>query len=278
MTLTGFRAEKKQKTIVTTEAQVVAVWGPVGSTGKTTVALNLAFELACLGRRVLLLDVDTVAPALALLLGVKDPVAGLAGAARLIRQGRLTPEEVDRLSVLIRHKRTSFRFLPGLSNPVRWPEITPETILQLINIAKQNFDFIIADLASGLEDQLTSPEHSTLRNSATRTALANATRAVTVIQGTELSLSRYINNFSALEELQKTRHLVINKAEPTSAFVSAIRTLTKERITASIPSDEPTMQLAESGNLPIALARRKSPAGNAIASLAHKLLEWPSVN
>ena len=95
MTLTTLRPRSKSITRqkVATEAQLLVVWGPIGSTGRSTIALNLAYEFALLGQRVLLLDLDTQAPCLNQLLPISETSAGLAGAARLIRQGRFTPEE-----------------------------------------------------------------------------------------------------------------------------------------------------------------------------------------
>lgn len=281
MTLTEARPRSKEKSRqkVATEARLVTVWGPLGSTGKSTIALNLAYELALLGQRVILLDLDTHAPSLNQLLPISESSAGLAGAARLIRQGRFTLEELERLSLNIKHGRYHFRFLPGLPNASRWSEITPDTIQHLVQIANQNFDIIIADVASSLEDPLSSPESPTNRNAAARTAIRCSTQTIAVLASSQLSVSRYLNAFSTMDELQKTRTLILNRGEPNHNLTSAIRSLTKERIEACIPADEPAVQLAESQQLPLALARRKSPARNAIAALAHKLLAWPpSVN
>lgn len=281
MTLTEptSRVQTRARTSVTTEARMITVWGPIGATGKSTIALNLAYEFASLGQRVILLDLDTYAPSLAQLLPVRTATSGLAGAARLIRQGRFSLEELDRLSVTIRHGRKSFHLLPGLANSSRWTEITSETIHQLIGFCGQNFDIIVADVGSILEEALTSPDSPTTRNAATLAAIKLSTLTIACVAGTQISVSRYLNAFAVLESLQKTRLLIINRGLPNHKLSSAIRSLTKERIDAHIPSDEASLELAESQSLPLALARRKSPARNAIAALAHKLLAWPpSVN
>ena len=274
MTLTDFRSKPKVKTKVLTEARFITIWGPPGSTGKSTIAFNLAFELAALGQRVLLLDLDTCAPAISQMVSESTTTAGLAGAARLIRQGRFSLEELDRLSVALSHKRSYLRFLPGLSNPMRWPEITPETIQQLKITASHIFDFVISDVASPIEDKLSAVSHSTFRNSATRTALAISDQVIVSLHGTQISLARYLANFAELDELQKSRILLINKASPSQSRTVALRNLTKDQISAHIPSDESTMELAENQRLPISLVRRKSLARTAIAALAHKLLAW----
>lgn len=265
---------KDTKTRVITEPQLITVWGPQGATGKSTIALNLAYEFSQLGQRVILLDLDTHAPALSLLLPIQETSAGLPGAARLIRQGRFGPEELDRLSLSIKHGRNRFRFLPGLPNASRWSEISPDTIVQLITSCKHNFDVIIADVASPIEDGLTIPDSPTGRNSACQTALKVSTRTLVCLADSKLSLARYLNTFSVLNELQKERVLIINRGQNSNTLANAIRSLTKERIELQIPGDEPALQLAESQLVPLALARRKSPARNAIAALAHKLLAW----
>lgn len=265
---------KAVRTGLITEPQLITVWGPQGATGKSTIALNLAYELAVLGQRVILLDLDTHCPALNLLLPIQETSAGLTGAARLIRQGRFGPEALERLSLNIRHGRNRFRFLPGLPNASRWVEVTPETIQQLIYVCKQNFDLIIADVASPIEESLMVPDSPTARNSASRTAIKLSSRILVCLSDSKLSLARYLNTFTAINELQKDRLLLINRAQNSKTLGTALSGLTKERIDFHVPSDEPALQLAESQLLPLALARRKSPARNTIATLAHKLLAW----
>jgi MinD-like ATPase involved in chromosome partitioning or flagellar assembly len=274
VTLTAIRPRKSKttKAAVATEAKVFTIWGPLGSTGKSTAALNLAYEFALLGQRTILLDLDTYSPSLSQLLPVQETTSGLAGAGRLIRQGRFSPEELERLSINIKHGRTQFRLLPGLPNSNRWSELTPETVQPLIAVCNLNFDVIVIDVASNLEDALTMPESPTTRNAVTRTAIKLSTKVITVLSPNQVSISRYLNVFATLDELQKFRTLILNGDAANQQLANAIRSLTKERIQAQIPRDDPALQLAESQRLPLALARRKSPARNAIAALAHKLL------
>ena len=63
--------------------RVVAVWGPAGAPGRTTVAVAVAAELAARGRRTTLVDADPYGGAVAQQLGILDEVSGLLAAARL---------------------------------------------------------------------------------------------------------------------------------------------------------------------------------------------------
>ena len=273
MTITLTRS--KAKTKMATANLVIAVHGPPGSTGKSSFALNLAYEFAELGKTTLLIDLDTHAPSLAHLMGVSEPLAALAGCARLIRQSRFDREHLQRLSLNIKHRRANFRLLAGLPTPRRWGEISPETVIQLLNLARFEFELVILDLASEIEDNLTSTTQPISRNSATRAALKACDYAVTLVNRSTLSLSRHLNDFAELQEMQPNRLLILNRSEPNQKIATTLTTLTKETIFATIPDDPTSFELAESEHLPLALARRKSPARNAIAAIAHKLLECP---
>ena len=278
MTILATRSRVKRKAAIVLEGQSLVVWSPFGSVGKTTIALNLAYESALLGKRVLLIDLDTYAPAINQLLPIDQPTAGLAGAARLIRQGRFTFEELDRLSAHISRKNIGFRLLTGLGSHSRWPEITAETVTQLLAIARNNFDLVLVDVASQLDANLFSGEHVTDRNAATRSALQNADRLLVVLGGNQVSLARYLAVHGNLDELQKSRAIVVNRSTANAKLNAALKDLTRETVLAFIPNDETAVSLAENQLLPLAIARRKSVARNAIAALAHKLLAWqPSV-
>ena len=279
MTLLQTRSRTKPRNKLALEGVAFAFWSPVGSPGKSTLALNIAYELADLGKRVLLIDLDTYAPSLNQLLPIPKPTAGLAGVARLIRQGRFTMEELDRLSIQVVHRKTRFQVLTGLGSSSRWPEITGDTVQQLLKLAKLNFDYVITDLASPIEENLIDSNHVTPRNAATRNAIELADLLLVVLADSQSFLARYLSVTTQTDELQKSRVLIVNKSESNPKMVKTLRELTGESIFCFVPNDEPTVQLSERQLLPLAIARRKSLARNAVSALAHKLLAWqPSVN
>jgi MinD-like ATPase involved in chromosome partitioning or flagellar assembly len=117
-----------------------------------------------------------------------------------------------------------------------------------------------------------------MRNVAARTSISLADFLLVILGGSQNLLARYLSQTSELDELQKNRLLVLNRAASNPARARALKELTGESILATIPNDEPSFQLAESQQLPLAIARRKSAARTSIAELAHKLLAWqPSV-
>ena len=79
---------------------IIAVWGPAGAPGRTTVAVNLAGELARLGLPTLLVDADTYGGCVAQSLSLLDEAPGLAAATRSADQGSLPPFREAEVSAL----------------------------------------------------------------------------------------------------------------------------------------------------------------------------------
>lgn len=72
------------------DGRVVAVWGPGGAPGRTTLAVAIASELARRDCGVRLLDADPYGGGVAQHLGILDEVSGLLSAARLAGAGELS--------------------------------------------------------------------------------------------------------------------------------------------------------------------------------------------
>ena len=73
----------------------IAVWGPAGAPGRTTVAINLAAEIAACGHRVVLVDADSYGGSIAPALGLLDEAPGFAAACRLAASDSLTALELE---------------------------------------------------------------------------------------------------------------------------------------------------------------------------------------
>src|SRR5215468_63015 len=102
-----------------TRGSVVAVWGPTGAPGRTTVAVALADELSRLGSSSLLVDADVYGGVIAAVLGLLDESPGFAAACRQSAARRLDPETLAGLCWAV---TPSFRVLTGVPRSERWPE------------------------------------------------------------------------------------------------------------------------------------------------------------
>ena len=128
--------------------RLIAVWGPAGAPGRTTVAVGVAAELAAAGQEVLLLDVDPYGGAVAQHLGVLDGVSSLLAAARAANGGRL---DADRLSGFARQVGDRLRVLTGLPRPDRWQEVRPTAFADLLGEAVRGASYTVLDVGFSLE-------------------------------------------------------------------------------------------------------------------------------
>ena len=74
----GWDGDASEVEPLTAPGQLIAVWGPAGAPGRTTVAAGLAAELAAGGLPVLLIDADPYGGCIAQLLGMLEEAPGVA--------------------------------------------------------------------------------------------------------------------------------------------------------------------------------------------------------
>ncbi|HSE69727.1 MAG TPA: hypothetical protein VLA97_03140 [Nocardioidaceae bacterium] len=128
--------------------RLVAVWGPVGAPGRTTLAVGLASELAHRGRETVLVDADPYGGAVAQHLGILDEVSGLLRAARLANAGHLEPV---RLAQTLRQVSPRLAVLTGIPRADRWTEVREAAFDTVLEQARAACDHVVLDLGFSLE-------------------------------------------------------------------------------------------------------------------------------
>lgn len=128
-------------------SRVVVVWGPAGAPGRTTVATNLAWEVARREEAVVLADLDPYGGAVAQQLGVLDEVSGLLSAARLAAAGQLD----ERFASVCRGVGEHLAVVTGLPRPDRWREVRAAQVDQLLEAARAR-GHVLVDTGFSLED------------------------------------------------------------------------------------------------------------------------------
>ena len=194
---------------------LMAVWGPTGAPGRTTVAINLAAELSEQGHRVLLIDADSYGGAIAPMLGLVDEAAGLAAVCRLAESDQLTFSEIERLSHIVNTGVQNIHVLSGIVRPDRWPELSAERVRKVIGVVRENFDAIVVDVGFNLEtdEEITSDLFAPRRNASTLTVLKHAEYIVEVASADALGVARFIRAHDVLVEEfpESLRVIVLNK-------------------------------------------------------------------
>ncbi len=262
--------------------RVVAVWGAHGAPGRSTVAIELAAELARGGREVCLVDADTHAPSLALLLGLGDEAPGLAAACRRAEAGDLDAAELARLASPIDVARGRIDVLAGVNRPSRWPEISAPRLRATLDACRGWVDETIVDVAAAIEsDEELSFDHAApRRNAATITTLSEADAVVAVASAEPLGIARFLQAYSELRSLVGAKSVVVavNRMRPGPLGVDARgqirRTLDRFAGVAEVhflPHDARAADAALLHARPLSAVSRRSPVTPAIRRLAAAL-------
>jgi MinD-like ATPase involved in chromosome partitioning or flagellar assembly len=182
------------------EPQLIAVTSPHGSAGKTTIAINIALELAAEKYKVLLIDADLQGSSVANYFCLAELPAGLAGALRIASQNRFDEHQLERLSVQV--PKTSVSVLPGAMAELTVSP-TDEILTDIITVAKQVFDFVIVDVGSILP--------STSDFNLTRAFIRQADQVVLVASADPVGIFRLLAIEASVLELAAEPKLVINR-------------------------------------------------------------------
>lgn len=185
-----------------TSPRTLAVWGPVGSPGRTTVAINLAAELAAQGSRVMLVDADSYGASVAASLGLLDESASFAQACRVADQGMLTAAELGRICTEVVFAGGTFSLLTGLTRSDRWPELRAAAVERVLATALTMVDTVVIDCGFCLEtdEELSYDTVAPRRNAATLTALGQADTIYAVGSADAIGLPRLIRALADLPE------------------------------------------------------------------------------
>ncbi len=176
--------------------RIVAVHGPHGAPGRTTVAIGLAAERARRGEPAVLVDADPYGGAVAQHLGVLDEVSGLLAAARLANGGELDDPGFARCR---RKVSTGMEVLTGLPRPDRWVEVRAGVLESVLDRVRRVGDGVV-DTGFSLEQDL-DPTRSVSRNQLTLDALTSADHIVVVGSAEPTGLARLARSLVELRDL-----------------------------------------------------------------------------
>jgi MinD-like ATPase involved in chromosome partitioning or flagellar assembly len=266
-------------------SRVIAVWGPTGAPGRTSIAINLATELMLKGHRTLLVDADTYGGSIALALGLIDETPGIAAACRQAHRDAFIRDEFERV---VQHvdiengSRSQLAVLTGISRSNRWPEIAGDRVTSVLNTCREWFDVIVCDVAFNLEtdEEITSDMFAPRRNMATLAVLAAADAVLEVTGSEPVSLARYLRAHQDFTDAfpHKPGFTVANRVRPGAQGMNPGHqvTHTLERFSGVrnpllLPFDEKTTELMALKSAPAAVAAPKSKLRQGYEAIADRV-------
>jgi MinD-like ATPase involved in chromosome partitioning or flagellar assembly len=283
------RGDKPERRVPTDDTlgpgTVIAVWGPTGAPGRTTVAIAVADELARSGVRTLLADGDTYGPSVAQRLGVLDEASGVAAAVRLARAGTLRPDE---LSSAARTLPAGLAVLTGLTRADRWPELPAPLLQRVWTTCRSVADVTVVDCGFCLEedDELSYDAVVARRNAATLATLAVADILLVVGSADVVGTTRLVRGLHELAELAdrrpgavpEQRRVVLNRATPSARRSRGIaRSLSVADVDGSlaaavlVPDDADAAARSVADGRALAEVAPRSSARTALRRLAEQL-------
>ncbi len=256
----------------TLPGRVVAVWGPTGAPGRTTVAMGLAVEAARAGTPTLLIDADVYGGVAASAFGLLDESPGLAGACRMASNGRL---DLAALTGLCWSLEDDLRLLTGISRADRWPEVRPSAIPKVLDVARRMAPLTVIDCAFALEadEEISYDTMAPRRNGATLTVLAEADVVLAVGSCDPAGLERLIRGLTEFGEAVPgaAPRVVLNRcrtsAGPAEQAVAAVDRFAGVKVLARLPEDRQATDTAWRAGISLAEAAPKSPLTCALRAL-----------
>jgi MinD-like ATPase involved in chromosome partitioning or flagellar assembly len=220
------RAESTQRGVI------IAVWGPTGAPGRTTLAVSMAYDLA-LAEPTIIVDVDTYGGAVAQALGLLDEAPGIAALARASLHGALSEDTVRRHAL---HAAPGLRVLSGVTRADRWTELSAAALEPVWELLRSQAAVTVVDCGFGLErdEDLQYDTHAPQRNGATLSALAAADVVVAVGSAEPLGIQRLVHSLAELDAVVPAettpRLVVVNRVRaavagqrPREAVADALR-------------------------------------------------------
>jgi MinD-like ATPase involved in chromosome partitioning or flagellar assembly len=247
-------------------AHWITVGGPAGA-GTTEIAIELARALA--RRRVVLVDGDEVAPALAIRLALPiEP--NLRVALEAVEHGI---GQLDDALLTVDDGR--FTVLTGLPNVAAWPQLHPPEVLRVVRALGDEHDVVVLDTAAPLDDLPVAPRP---RYAVTRALVTECDVLVAVGTATPLGVVRLLAWIadSAVLRPGLATHVVLNRA-PRDAHrrmqleAEVLRSFGADLL-VSVPGDRRVEAAAWAGTVVA-----NGPFRRALAPLAHSVTDRVAV-
>ncbi|MBZ5740116.1 AAA family ATPase [Nocardioides mangrovi] len=259
-----------------TPGRVVAVWGPGGAPGRSTVATAVASELARRRRRTVLVDADPYGGALAQQLGILDEVSGLLSAARLATGGQLAA----RFGSVQRGIDGHLSVVTGLPRGDRWVEVRHGALEELLEVAGEQAEVVVDTGFSLEEGPAAELGGRPSRNHLTLAALDTADEVLVVGSADPVGLSRLARGLVELRERRPDPvQVVVNRMRPTLGWterdiVGMLSGFSHASAVHFLPDDQPAVDRALVAGRTL-LEGGESPLTRAVARLVDALLPLP---
>ena len=235
--------------------KAIGFFGGKGGTGKTTIAVSVASQLARAGKRVMLVDLDLQFGdvLMALDLDTKNSIVDLVQ-----DRGGITIENINSFSV---EHSTGMSVLCAPKSSEYAEFVTAAHVEKIIDIMRPYYEYIVIDLPSSFNDT-------------TITACENCEEIFLVYNNEMLSLNNAKVCYTILEQLHQREKIrfILNKTEKSLVKAEDFEEMFQLPVFANIPADYSAVLMSVNKGQAVTVAQPKSPVSKAISDMADKII------
>jgi MinD-like ATPase involved in chromosome partitioning or flagellar assembly len=202
--------------------QIIAIWGPAGAPGRSTVALALSATLARRGAKVMTIDGDTYAPSLAPLLGLLPSQSGVVALSRLARVEGASADALADCAMSFDSGGLRLPVITGIHSPAQYADCGSLAWSQALSTLRNAGHTVVIDLAPPLLELPHEVIGGPRRNALAIATLEVADRVVVVARAQPVSIMRLSREWPRLGELAPTADIdvALNAVPPHSQAAS----------------------------------------------------------
>lgn len=230
---------------------VIGVLGFKGGMGKTTIAVNLGVGLAKAGKKVVIVDTNTLFGDVAVFLNAR-------GQHNVVDFARLSTEpdsmDSDSMNTILVAHESGVKLLIAPANPSESEPISNEVMSTMLTLLKREFDYVIVDTSTGFDEILLatiqSAEKLIVLTTPTMPALKNA--------------KFLLGELSGLESTDKVM-LILNQIDKSSSITGdQIANYLKVPVVAQLPLDPSVNSALNQGVALITLDPKRIPSARSL--------------
>lgn len=244
---------RKSGPIEESNSRVICFFSPKGGTGKSTLAVNVAYHLAQIApNEVVLVDLDLDAGEIGHLLQIEATATVGTVATESGMQDPTT------LKLSLSSHPAGFNVLPAPNTFEEIERVHPEAVEAMLEALSESFTYVILDTGPG-------------QSEATLAAVQACSELVSVVTpevGGLRVLQRHIEGFDSVGMVDHRRHFVLNKADPKAGIdAESVEVVLGRPISLSIPLDRSLVTAGNQG-VPYLEVKVKGGASDSIRGLA----------